>query len=87
MGRSFRRHAPGRAPLALGTALLLLAVLVPAAASAASFARARAHLGGWHLTPRPLFPSHLPAAQRHVNVHVYTFQGIDYSVDFGAGDN
>ena len=85
MGRSLRRRVRSHAPLAI-LALLACAVLAPHAASAATFAQARSQLRSWHLTPRPLFPSRLPAAHRHVNVHLYSFQGVDYVVDFGAGN-
>lgn len=64
-----------------------LAALAPASASGTTFARARAQLRAWHLRPAPLFPAGLPAAHHRVNVHLYTFSGMDYSIDFGAADN
>lgn len=86
MGRSCWWRARSLAPLAILTLLLACAVLSPQAVSAATFAQARTQLRSWHLKPRPLFPSHLPAAHRNVNVHLYGFQGVDYVVDFGAGN-
>ncbi len=85
MGRSRRwRTATWRTHLAATVLVGLL--LVPAAAWAMSFGQARSQLRAWHLAPRPLFPSRLPAAHAHVNVHLYRFQGVDYVIDFGAGN-
>lgn len=69
MGRSFRRHA-ARAPLITAVAFALLAALAASASTAATFAQARAQLRSWHLRPRPLFPSRLPAAHRNAPVTV-----------------
>jgi cutinase len=81
-----RRVLRSRLGLLTFAVALLIGLLVPLGASAATLAQARQQLLSRNLQPPPLFPTRLPPTFRGANVVLDGWSGVDYSVGFTIAD-